>query len=531
MILRYIDIPLLLVVITCTGFVRRAEAQTITLPTSGVSHTLARDGNRTNTAINYADCVNEDAIKFSLTLANRGSYTLEVWAGASCDTQSNRTTTNSTACWKVYGASPNTNYPVVSVPVRSILYGRTLVSGSSTAAVDSSDGGTTTETSDPGVPDACNDKSGSTSAQTITLYFMLVDGGETAQGTITQWAATYKLVAPPPPDHVSAGIGENLLVVQFGYDDTSSDTSINGYQFFCDPPPGVAAADDAGVLPDASDATLPTCGASNNLVAGTRVDDSLQALRCGKASSTASQGNATGLVNGVAYNVAVAATDTYANTGKLSNTTCQVPQPVTGFFEAYRNAGGQGGGGFCSFCRKRDSSTLFAVLSLAAFLFLRRRAKAATVRGLSAIGRRAARGFIALESGAPWHWGWALAHRLGCKDCLILVQQSTESHTQFALRTERTYRGLASSRLVSVLGALHASTNQFVSARFSTPQALITHLERGGCTTLLPTTADKVLWTILWIAKSRPCARMQSADPVNDVEGLPVLYLSDEEPL
>lgn len=88
---------------------------------------------------------------------------------------------------------------------------------------------------------------------------------------------------------------------------------------------------------------------------------------------TALAGNATGLVNGVAYNVAVAATDTYQNTGTLSSLACNVPQPVNGFFKAYRAAGGQGGGGYCSFSQKREPLPLFALIGLASCLVLRRR--------------------------------------------------------------------------------------------------------------------------------------------------------------
>jgi len=359
--------------LTCVilGFVRRAQAQTITLSTSGVSHTIARDGYRVNTAINYADCVDEDAIEFSLSLASRGSYALEAWAGSSCDTESNRTNSSSTLCWKVYSAVPNTNYPVLKIPVRSMLYGRTLASGGSSSTVDASDAGTTTS-SEPGVPDACHDKSASASAQTITLYFMFVDGGETAQGTITKWDATYKLVAPPPPDHVSAGVGEDLLIVDFSYDDANSDTTINGYQFFCDPPPGAAAAADAGLTPEDGGGALPSCTASNRLVPGTRANAELQQFRCGEASSTALSGMATGLVNYVAYNVAVAATDTFENVGKLSTLGCQVPQPVTGFFEAYRNAGGRAGGGFCSLSQHAQPLPLVSVLGFGCFLWFRR---------------------------------------------------------------------------------------------------------------------------------------------------------------
>jgi hypothetical protein len=363
------------------GFGSVARAQTITLSSSGVSHTIARDGYRVNTAINYADCRDEDAIQFSLSLASRGSYALEAWAGSACDTESNRTNSSSTLCWKVYSAVPNTNYPVLSIPVRSILYGRTLASGSSSSTVDTSDAGTSTS-SEPGVPDACHDKTTSASAQTITVYFMFVDGGESAQGTITKWVATYKLVAPPPPDHVSAGVGEDLLIVDFSYDDANSDTTINGYQFFCDPPPGAAAAADAGVIPEDGGGALPSCTVSSRLVPGTRVTDELQQFRCGQASSTAASGMATGLVNYVAYNVAVAATDTFENVGELSPLGCQGPQPVTGFFEAYRNAGGEAGGGFCCFSRHRQALPLVSVLGLGGFLCSRRfrRSRRARVR-------------------------------------------------------------------------------------------------------------------------------------------------------
>jgi hypothetical protein len=359
----------LLLACVILGLAQRARAQTITLSTSGVSHTIARDGYRVNTAINYADCRDEDAIEFSLSLASRGSYALEAWAGSACDTESNRTNSSSTLCWKVYSAVPNTNYPVLKIPVRSILYGRTLASGSS-SSTDASDAGTTT--SEQGVPDACHEKSASASAQTITLYFMFVDGGEVAQGTITTWVATYKLVAPPPPDHVSAGVGENLLIIDFSYDDANSDTTINGYQFFCDPPPGAAAAADAGLTSQDGGGALPSCTVSDRLIPGMRVSDDLQQFRCGEASSTAVSGMATGLVNYVAYNVAVAATDTFENVGELSTLGCQVPQPVTGFFEAYRKAGGQAGGGFCRFSRHGQALPLVSVLGFGCFLWSRR---------------------------------------------------------------------------------------------------------------------------------------------------------------
>jgi hypothetical protein len=88
---------------------------------------------------------------------------------------------------------------------------------------------------------------------------------------------------------------------------------------------------------------------------------------------TATAGNATGLVDGVSYNVGVSATDTYQNVGKLSTLACEVPQPVDGFFKEYRAAGGQGGGGFCSFSMKRQPLPFAMLLGLASCLVFRRR--------------------------------------------------------------------------------------------------------------------------------------------------------------
>jgi hypothetical protein len=75
----------------------------------------------------------------------------------------------------------------------------------------------------------------------------------------------------------------------------------------------------------------------------------------------------------VTYGVSVAGFDTFRNYGELSERVCGTPEPVTGFFEAYRDAGGKGGGGFCSIGGGRAPALAgFAALSLLG-LALRRR--------------------------------------------------------------------------------------------------------------------------------------------------------------
>jgi hypothetical protein len=399
-----------LVVLSAVG---RAQAQTtatggsVTISTtSPATHKLPRSGFRTADQINFADCRDDDIMTFSLVLsANHTNYGLEAWAGVGCDNVTNRQTPTLTTCWKLFAGSPNTTTPSVSLHVRDILYGQTILhnggsSAGSTAdagiggtsgtggadagvsgATASAGSGMTTTTTTTNIPtgtivsgtdeNSCEDTSGLAVITPLNIYFMLVDGSGTAQVPFATYIAHYKLLAPPPPPNVSADIGDGLLPIHFSYaGGQSTDTTINGYQFYCDPPPGLAAAEDAGVAPSDAGAAIPECTVSTVLVPDKRAADN---YRCGGATQSATAGNATGLVDGVAYNVAVAATDTYQNIGALSPLACNVPQPITGFFKAYRGAGGQGGGGFCSFSLKPEPVPLVALLGLASCLVLRRR--------------------------------------------------------------------------------------------------------------------------------------------------------------
>lgn len=397
----------------------QANAQTttsITLSAVPVQHSIARTGYLTNTQINYADCINDDILSFSVVLTNRLTYALQAWAGTGCDNIANRTNTNTTLCWKLYDAVPmntssNTNSFTIPIHVRDLVAGRTIYGASSsttsttggtggdtstggssgagaggggtggtagTDATSGTGGTTTTGTSMPlatgtlvtgtGV-EACDDKSGITSVNPITVYFMLVDASQTTQGTVPNWAGNYKLLAPLPPTDVTAEVGDGLLPVHFS--NTSGDTTIVGYQLFCDPPPGGAALEDAGITPAATDSGLLQADCSSSrLNAGDHPDGM---FKCGSAPLSATVANATGLVNGVSYHVGVSATDNYNNVGTISNLTCQVPQPVDGFYKEYRAAGGTAGGGFCSISRKREPILLATLLAIGACFVLRRR--------------------------------------------------------------------------------------------------------------------------------------------------------------
>ena len=394
------------------AFVGRAHAQalgsTLKINKAGVVHSAARSANRLNTLINRSDCDNDDIMSFPVTLTNRGTYSLQAWVGTTnCADQTIRQSSTQQQCWKVYDAIPggtNPNAPTLGIPVRSMVAGYTSLFGGTPASNDGGAGGaantagtggdtssagaaTGGATSNPTQPigtlvmagkEACTPVSTVAGATTLTVYIMLVDASTQAAAASDTWVGTFKLVGPPAPDQVSIGIGGNLLVMNFKYSSAPADQTGNGYYLYCDPPPGSAAALDAGLLePDASAGMTLSCGVPNSqvLVPGMAAPTD-GAYRCGSAAKSSETANATGLVNGVAYNVAVAAYDLYENVGPLSSLTCEVPQPVTGFFKAYRDAGGEGGGGFCSFSRHREPLTLIAVLGFASYLVLRRRRSA-----------------------------------------------------------------------------------------------------------------------------------------------------------
>ena len=386
----------------------RAEAQTTTTGTLTVPNTgVKRDhqdyaGIVQVTQINFQDCLSEDFFTFTVNLgSNYAAYGLDVWACTSCETQSNRTCTDLT-CWQL--DQVQTNSIIVNdlkIPIRTLLSGRTGGSNfgaGGTGGTDSggsggtdaalgggggtdtgSGGGGGTDTSSggssgsdgsavsPDAPAECKPTSPSNQAATLAVYFLQVDTNGLLGGQFT-YKVTFKLNAPNPPTGVVAGTGENIVPVAWTATATS-DQTIDGYQLYCDPAPGEQGLVEAGIVPDPN--VLPvSCTESSILKPGYRPADK---YKCGKASKTSTRANATGLVNNVAYNVAVAATDTFRNVGVISTADCGVPQPVTGFFEAYRNAGGEGGGGFCSFSRHGRPVFLLTVLGLGLGLVLRRR--------------------------------------------------------------------------------------------------------------------------------------------------------------
>jgi len=63
---------------------------------------------------------------------------------------------------------------------------------------------------------------------------------------------------------------------------------------------------------------------------------------------TTTQATVTGLTNGVQYTFGVAASDLIGNTGPVTVFPCATPQPISDFWDKYKDDGGGAGGGFCA---------------------------------------------------------------------------------------------------------------------------------------------------------------------------------------
>jgi hypothetical protein len=197
----------------------------------------------------------------------------------------------------------------------------------------------------------------------LALYFFLQNGGQVV-GTEQKWDPTnlggvgYDMIGPAPPGSISAGMGENQLIVNL--EDVQTDADRERFAAYCAP----AVADDSTFVP-AADAP-PTC-LTDQLTPGVRPDST---LKCGEANETSNAITTdANLVNDQLYAVGVSGQDIIGNAGPLSTLACGIPKPLKDFFELYGEAGGPGGGGFCNMSSPGSSRAPLAPIALLGAVF------------------------------------------------------------------------------------------------------------------------------------------------------------------
>jgi hypothetical protein len=348
-----------------------------------------RAGDRLINKFNRKDCIDDAIATFSVSIRNAPTNALfQVWSGTGCDQYANRSPTAvSNTCTRLTGDLAPLDQSVV-VHLRDMLasYG---------ATVDQSVG-------------EC-DASTTAGLQNRTLYFVVSDPSNNmtlVTGNST-WAFSYDIKAPPPPTNVSAGSGDGSLVTSFTA--PTGETNLLHYRFYCsvigDPPvttagtagtagttttdAATAGADAGGAAGDAGGTAATSTAGTSGTTSTTTTDPNCTssilvpgepppsgAIDCGSIGAQGAKGGETNpvLENGVQYVVAIATEDNVNNIGVLSELACNVPQDTTGFYEAYREAGGQAGGGYCTFApaRRGAMATVLGLLLAACALWRRR---------------------------------------------------------------------------------------------------------------------------------------------------------------
>ena len=177
------------------------------------------------------------------------------------------------------------------------------------------------------------------SAPTTLVFCVRLNAAGTVSTPVST-GLTLDFAIPVAPEITSVAPAESGLVVNWtaglGGADAGTSGSAVSFNLYCAPP-----------------------GTDVNTVTST----------CGTVSGAGStQARASGLTNGVTYDVQVTSVSQGGNESTRSNTAQGTPQPVNDFWRTYRNAGGREGGGCAT-----GAAGLAALAALLPLAFRRRR--------------------------------------------------------------------------------------------------------------------------------------------------------------
>lgn len=363
--------------------------------------------------VNYQDCIDDQKIRFPLQLGSfEGNASLQVWAGlggADCKNQQNRTGINAT-CWPLVTGVPLQVNPIVDIPVRAIMSGAPPFK--------------------PAEPATGADMCGKIDLAQISVQFLYFSPGQLATPSQSKdMAVEVDTIGPAAPTGLRTEPGNGRITVR--WDNISGEGGLSvltGVRVYCDevtgggttPPPADSGTTNEPAeasceeVPNEPDANFPDADAGTTTVcedagssttedeAGTPStatscsspnwgsdiipDAEFNAkFGCGQITGNAgtsviaeklggqSLKNRTADSPEVTYAVAVAATDAFNNVGPLSSPICEYPEPTTDFWENYRKAGGDAGGGCTTSGAPIGSMSAMTVIGLVAFSALRRR--------------------------------------------------------------------------------------------------------------------------------------------------------------
>jgi hypothetical protein len=201
-----------------------------------------RPQNLNPTWINYSDCKNNINLQFTLLISGLPcTDTIQVWAGTVDCTQvaARQADSGQTHCWPV---TPFGSFTMASTSTGNIR---------AQDIVEFITNDEPPELYTPGGIKSCESQD-APGGESISLYFMAIEpDGQTLDGTAGEYPFGADLLGPYPPTNVTAGIGENLIVVNWT---PAVDSTIQGFNIYCQQQ-GTAGPDgalDVFVPPEAS---------------------------------------------------------------------------------------------------------------------------------------------------------------------------------------------------------------------------------------------------------------------------------------
>jgi hypothetical protein len=194
--------------------------------------------------VNFADCEANLYYQFELGISNpSSSYNLEAWVGTEdCSLLTNRQTSATSVCWPVAPFSASLVNPyLLNVRVRDIASG----------AFTTTHPVSYVPTGDANSDDSVCQSQTQTGALSLILYMFFADASGNPYGTVQQYPITLDMRAGDVQGNITVGIGDTVLIVSIPQ---TTDPDTQGYNVYCDPPPGQESASE----------TVPIDAASNN---------------------------------------------------------------------------------------------------------------------------------------------------------------------------------------------------------------------------------------------------------------------------
>lgn len=293
-----------------------------------------------------------------VTYPSSGSYTIEVWVSQSADCSDlNIINGNANSCSLVFATRAD-DRPDIYLNPRDIVEANSSLRAENWPGTDPTAGKETT----------CEKQ-----VEKNLTYFVLVRDTDEIKASAKIAIGGVDTLAPEPPNSIDVAAGDEHIFFDWKIDSSNEAEDTYGFAFFC-VPQGSASEDGATGIGGAGGGGGNDDCSQGILREGEIPSEEALSYICGSEKGrTSRKGQADDLENYTLYAVAIAATDTVRNKGKLSEVSCATPKEVTTFFESYKEAGGKGGGGFCALSRRSNGAHLAILLAGGLGLLLRRR--------------------------------------------------------------------------------------------------------------------------------------------------------------